>query len=108
MEGGTNDADRRARMDMLQREDARLIILKALAAQIDETLHSDYLVEELRPFGLRKDRGWVHDELRWMADRGVVRVNEVGTVLVATLTDKGARHLARDIAVDGIKRPSRI
>lgn len=96
-----------ADMDRRQREDARLIMLKALAAQTDETLHSDYLVEELRPFGLRKDRGWVHDELRWMAERGVIRVTPVGSVLVATLTDKGARHLAREIAVDGIKRPSR-
>lgn len=94
-------------MDQRQREDARLIILKALGAMPDETLHSDYLVEELRPFGLRKDRGWVHDELRWMSDRGVIRVTEAGTVLVATLLDKGSRHLARDIAVDGIKRPSR-
>lgn len=89
------------------REDARLIVLKALAARTDETLHSGYLELELRRFGIREDRDWLHDELRWLGSHGAVTLIEAGSVLVATLTDKGARHLARDIAISGIKRPSR-
>lgn len=90
------------------REDARLIILKALSARTDETLHSGYLELELRRFGIREDRDWIHDELRWLQSHGAVTLLEAGTVLVATLTEKGARHLQRDIAISGIKRPSRI
>lgn len=94
-------------MDQLIRQQARLIILKSLAAQTGETLNSDLLLHELRPFGIRKDRLWVHDELRWLADMGAVTVIEAGSILVATLTDKGGRHLAREIAIEGVQRPSR-
>lgn len=92
----------------LIREDARLIVLKALATRTDETLHSGYLELELRRFGIREDRDWIHDELRWLDRHGAITVIEAGTVLVATLTEKGARHLAREIAISGIKRPSRL
>ena len=94
-------------MQTLIREDARLVMLKALAEQVDESLNSGILVEHLRMFGIRKDRGWVHDELAWLRERGAVTVLEIGTVQVATLTEKGHRHLRRVIAIEGVKRPSR-
>lgn len=96
-------------MDMAQliREQARLIILKALAGQVDETLNSDFLVLELKRFGIRKDRAWVHDELRWLTEMDAVVSLPVGSLLVATLTAKGARHLSREIAIEGVLRPSR-
>ena len=95
-------------MDMHQliRQDARLIMLRALAEQTDPTLHSGFLDAKLRTFGIKKDRSWIHDELRWLEDRDTVRLIEAGTVLVATLTDKGQRHVDREIAVEGISRPS--
>lgn len=94
-------------MEELIRQQARLILLKALAQQTDETLNSDLLIHELRPFGIRKSRAWVHDELAWLKEMGAVSLIEAGTILVATLTDKGHRHLAREIAIEGIQRPSR-
>jgi repressor of nif and glnA expression len=89
------------------RQDARLIMLKALAAQTDERLHSGYLVEELRHFGTDRTREWVHGELDWLADMGAVTLIKPGSVVVATLTEKGHRHLRRAIVIEGIKRPSR-
>lgn len=94
-------------MASLVREDARLIILKALKAQVDERLHSDILVAELERFGIGKTREWVHAELDWLAEMAAVTVRRVGTVVVATLTDRGAQHLERRIAIEGIKRPGR-
>lgn len=91
---------------MIQR-DARLIILRALHEQTDETLHTNFLDQKLRSFGIRKDRDWINDELRWLSDRGAVTLIEAGSVLVATLTDKGARHVDREIAIEGVARPSR-
>lgn len=88
-------------------QDARLIILRALFDQVTDTLYSSFLEGTLRQFGIRKDREWLHDELRWLADRGAVTLIEVGTVLVATLTEKGARHVEREIAIEGVSRPSR-
>lgn len=62
---------------------------------------------ELRAFGIRKSREWVHDELAWLREMGAVTTVAVGTIMVATLTDKGHRHLDREIAIEGIQRPSR-
>lgn len=94
-------------MDTLIREDARLIILKALAAQVDERLHSGYLGEELARFGIDRLREWIHGELDWLAEMGAVTLLKPGTVVVATLTEKGHRHLRRAIVIEGVKRPSR-
>jgi len=94
-------------MDTLMREQARLIILKALSAQRDESLNSDLLLPELHRFAIRKDRTWLHEEMSFLAEIGAIRVIEAGSLKIATLTDKGARHLNREIAIEGIKRPSR-
>ena len=94
-------------MDTLIREDARLIILKALQRQVDERLHSGYLGEELFKFGIDRSREWINGEIDWLAEIGAVTVSRPGSVVVATLTEKGARHLRRAIVIEGIKRPSR-
>lgn len=97
-------------MDMAQRirEDARLIILKELEKQIDERLHSALLRDALMAFGgIDRPREWVHGELEWLAEIGAITLSHAGTVRIATLTDKGARHLRRAIAIEGVTRPSR-
>lgn len=94
-------------MDTLIREDARLIILKALAGQTDERLHSGYLSEELLQLGIDRGREWIHGELDWLAEMAAVTLIRAGSVVVATLTEKGARHLRRAIVIEGVKRPSR-
>ena len=94
-------------MDTLIREDARLIMLKAISEQVDERLHSGYLAEVLLRFGIDRAREWVHGELDWMAEIGAVKLTKPGSVVVAMLTEKGARHLRRAIVIEGIDRPSR-
>ncbi|MCB1470890.1 MAG: hypothetical protein KDK08_27865 [Rhizobiaceae bacterium] len=90
------------------REDARLIILRALAEQINETLASNVIQEDVLPvFAIRQDRDWVHVQLDWLANVGVITVTPASTVRIATLTNMGRQHLDRDIAVQGITRPSR-
>ncbi|QYK42852.1 MAG: hypothetical protein KF887_07050 [Paracoccaceae bacterium] len=89
------------------RPDARLIILKALAAQTDERLHSGFIGEELRRFGIDRPREWVHGELDWLAEMGAVTLTKPGSVVVATLAEKGARHLRRSVVIEGVKRPAR-
>ena len=89
------------------RQDARLVILRALSQQVDERLHSGYLAEELLRFGIDRPREWIHGELDWLAEMGAVSLTKPGSVVVATLTEKGARHLRRAIVIEGVKRPSR-
>lgn len=94
-------------MEILIQEQARLIILKALAEQPTETLNSDLMMPQLALFAIRKDRAWVHDEINWLAERGAVTVVRAGSLLVPTLTEKGHRHLRREIVIEGVRRPSR-
>lgn len=94
-------------MATLMREQARLIILKALAKQNDERLNSDLMIHELASFGISKDRAWVHEELAFLEDIGAVVLYNAGSVKVAELTQKGHRHLTRQIAIEGVQRASR-
>ena len=93
-------------MDRIIREDARLIILKALAEQPDGRLNSDLLRHALSTLGISKARDWVHEELRHLADLGAVKVHEINAMRVAELTAKGADHVERRIVIEGVKRPA--
>ena len=95
-------------MDKIIREDARLIVLKALRDQTDEQLNSSVLLEIIETFGgIRKTREWLHGELDWLAEMGAIKLTSAGTVRIATLTEKGAHHLERRLVIEGVKRPSR-
>lgn len=95
-------------MDRIMREEARLVILKALAGEPAETLNSGMLVEVLASFGIFRPREWVHAELAWLAEMSAITLMDAGSVKIARLTETGARHLRREIALEGIKRPSRV
>lgn len=89
------------------REDARLIILKALAEQINGALASNVLQDAVLPvFGVRQDRPWVHLQLDYLENLGAISVETAGTVKIAQLTATGQKHLERLIALEGVTRPS--
>ncbi len=95
-------------MDRIIREDARLIILKALAEEPDETLNSGMLEQALTAFGgISRPRAWVHGELDYLREMGAVTLIDAGTVKIARLTDLGKRHVDRQVSIEGVKRPSR-
>lgn len=91
----------------IYRESARLALLKMLAEETDETLPSDVMELRLVTFGIRRPRSWVHGELAYLREHGAVTTIAAGTVIVATLTETGHRHLRREIAIEGVKRPAR-
>lgn len=94
-------------MDRMMREEARLIMLRALEDQPDGRLNSELLRLTLETYGITKSRDWVHDELNWLAGMGTITVLVAGTVRVASITGKGSDHVCRRTIVEGIKRPSR-
>ncbi len=91
----------------IQREHARLIMLRSLAEQSDRRLNSALLQEDLAlRWAINKPRDWVHDELRWLEEMGAVTMTTAASVLIATLTQKGLDHVERRIVITGVKRPS--
>lgn len=91
----------------IMREEARLIILKALGEQVNESLNSSILQQVLATFAINMERPWVHQQIEYLDTMGAVTVVVAGTVKIATLTELGRRHLDRLTAIEGVKRPSR-
>lgn len=89
------------------REDGRLVILKALAEQSNDTLASNVLQDIVLPvFGIRQNRAWVHQQMDYLANLGAIAVTDAGTIKLGTLTVIGKRHLDRDDILQGVTRPS--
>jgi hypothetical protein len=86
--------------------DARLVILRALAAQTDGRLNEVILVGELDRFGYRRSREWLRTQLLLLAELGAVAVTEAGSVMIAEITRLGLAHVERRQVIDGIARPS--
>lgn len=93
-------------MDRIIREEARLIVLKALAAEVNNRLNSELIRLSLESFGIARTREWVHAELGFLQDVGALNTTDAGTVKIAALTQRGLDHVERRIALDGVKRPS--
>lgn len=87
-------------------EQARLTILKALAAQTDGRLNEVMLTAQLDLHGYRKSREWVRTQLLFLADAGALKAEEVGTVMIASIKRLGLDHVERRQVIDGVARPS--
>lgn len=88
------------------REEARLVILRALAEQPNGTLNSSMMEPELTLYGIERTRAWLHQQITHLADIGGVKAHVAGTVMVATLTTLGRAHLARKTRLERVKPPS--
>lgn len=86
--------------------DARLVILKGLAVQSAGRLNEVIITKMLDDFGYNKSREWTRTQLRKMEDVGAVKLDEAGTVLVATITRAGLDHAERRSFIEGIAKPS--
>jgi hypothetical protein len=90
----------------INREHARLIILRALQASPGEASNSAALQDELETYGIRQNRAWVHAEIRWLANMGAVSISEASTVLIVELRQIGLDHLERRAYLPEVRRPS--
>lgn len=88
-------------------EDARLVILRELAAQVNYSLNEALLEKVLERFGHRATRDFVRNQLRWLEQEvQAVTLVEAGSILVATITRRGLDHVARKTVIEGVARPS--
>ncbi|MDZ7894999.1 MAG: hypothetical protein U5M50_08665 [Sphingobium sp.] len=87
-------------------EDARLIILKELAAQVDGRMNEVGLTRVLDAFAIKRSRDWVRTQLVKLQVLDAIRVSEMGTVMVAELRSLGRDHVERREVIMGVARPS--
>lgn len=86
--------------------DARLVILRELAAQSDGRLNEVILTAALDAFGYRRSREWVRTQLRKLDEIGAVTIVEAGSVMIASITRAGVDHVDRRAFLEGVARPS--
>jgi pyridoxine/pyridoxamine 5'-phosphate oxidase len=86
--------------------DLRLTMLKSLKAQHDRTANEKILQLEAKAFGLNYPRDVIRNELRFLERAQAVKISEPGSVLVATLKQRGEDHLERLIELEGVDAPS--
>lgn len=90
----------------LIRAEARLIALRALAEEANFSLSETLLVAVLEAFGISKSREWMREEMTRLDEIGAVTLRHAGSVMIATLTNKGRDHVERRLVIEGVKRPS--
>ena len=92
--------------DSFLREDQRLVILRILSEMPGYSSNSSVLYAALTQFGHTPSRDQIKSELRWLEEQGLVTVEDIETVLVARLTERGADVAVGRAVTPGVKRPS--
>jgi hypothetical protein len=87
------------------RQDQRLVLLRILSELPSYRSNSSVLVGLMEKLGHTMTRDQVKTELRWLAEQGLLAVEEAGSVLVATLNERGQDVAEGRARVDGIARP---
>ncbi len=87
-------------------EDRRLVILRTLEEDPGYSMNESVIQSVLASFGHNVSRDRVRQDLAWLAEQGLVRLETVVSVQVATLTGRGADVATGRARVPGVKRPS--
>lgn len=87
------------------RADVRLVALRLLAEMPAYRSNSSVLTMALERYGHAVSRDQVKTELRWLEEQGLVTVEDLDTVFVATLTERGQDVANGRTMVPGVKRP---
>ena len=85
-------------------EEARLVILRALAEQSDYRLNDSLIVQVLNSYAFNKGRDFVRAQLEWLEQSaGAVTLTVMGSSVVAEITETGLEHVGRSRRLPGIK-----
>nr|WP_041609669.1 hypothetical protein [Tolumonas auensis] len=84
--------------------DQRLVILRSLVDAGGEANES-ILQDCLDVFGHRVSRDQVRTHITWLAEQGLVVIENIGSYMVANLTGRGQDVSEGRSAVPGVKKP---
>ncbi len=86
-------------------EDRRLVLLRILAEMPGYRSNSSVLRTLLERWGHTPSRDQVATDLLWLHEQGLVASEQVGKVLVVTLTERGQDVATGRARVPGVARP---
>ncbi|MDH5299509.1 MAG: ArsR family transcriptional regulator [Desulfobulbaceae bacterium] len=91
--------------DSLVQADRRLVILQSLAEGQGYSVNEFVLRRMLDVMKHKISRDLMRTELGWLAEQGLVAIEEVEGVMVATLTGRGKDAAEGAVLVPGVQRP---
>ena len=84
----------------------RLTFLRVLDGAPACRANSSILQSAAHDLGLDASRDQVRTELAWLAEQRLVTVEEIGHLVVATLTERGGDVAGGRATVPGVQRPT--
>jgi hypothetical protein len=87
------------------RRDVRLVTLRILSEMPGYRANSSVIANLLDQFGHSVTRDQVKTELRWLEEQGLLTIEDAGSVLVATLQERGQDVATGRAVVDGVAKP---
>lgn len=94
-----------ASYDEFTRKHRRISILHVLAGAEQYKANDSLIFEIVNDFGVTSTVAQIRTELLWLQEQGFVTVREVSTVMVATMTERGADIEAGRALHPDIRRP---
>jgi len=85
--------------------DRRLVILRCLNEDPGYNLNESVLQSMLEALGHNVSRDRIRTDLAWLKEQGLVTLDVVVSVQVATITGRGADVATGRVIVPGVKRP---
>ncbi|MEG2140817.1 MAG: ArsR family transcriptional regulator [Bilophila sp.] len=89
----------------LQAENRRCAFLRFLAEDPDYALNTSLLQSALEAIGHGVSRDQVNTDAAWLEEQGLVSREDLGGIVVVTLTQRGSDVAAGRATVPGVKRP---
>lgn len=87
------------------RQDQRLVVLRILSELPQFRSNSSVMANLLGEYGHHPSRDQVKTELVWLGEQNLIKVEDIGSVLVVTLTERGADVAAGRASVPGVSKP---
>ena len=87
-------------------EDRRLVILRLLHDSPRYSTNESVIAIALRDFGHGVSRDQARTDFAWLTENGLITVEDLSTVLIATLTQRGVETVLGIVTTPGVKRPS--
>jgi hypothetical protein len=84
----------------------RITLLRLLEETASYSLNESILADGTEPYGFTPGRDRVRTELAWLADQGLVELDDDPGIMVATLTTRGLDAAKGRVTVPGVRRPT--
>ena len=91
--------------EKITQQDRRLMVLILLAKETDYACNEYVLRESLKLYAHKLSADLLRTEMTWLAEQGLLTVNDASGLKVAKLTARGKDVADGCVVVPGVKRP---